>query len=406
MAAVPVPGYQAYWADKRQTSKSEYQQLVAQFPDADAQLKQLFKLLCDIEDVAGYTPASVGDSDQWSSIVNTAEENQLNPCKALTGKILFSALYGTYTVTLKELRALLKASSSAGQTVTTKCAAHREDGFKEVRRRKRNSSNETAPTTKKAVSAAEVTPQTEVPTRNFFAPLRAPMDTESAGAETTVNEETVPGKTGRPPPIILTSQTNLSQLQKQLKNVVKGDFEFRSTRNGTRVVTKDMADFKAVKSHFTKNSLSYYYFFPKSQKPIKAVIRHLPPNTPAKDISEELENLGFDVVSVKQMTTTRRSPSDETTTRNLPLFLITLPRTAKPQDIFKLPSLCHISIKVEAYRAQTGLTQCHNCQQFGHVWANCKQPPPFVCGAEAATCTRSAQRRLTLLLRRRAATAG
>jgi hypothetical protein len=58
------------------------------------------------------------------------------------------------------------------------------------------------------------------------------------------------------------------------------------------------------------------------------------------------------------------------------LFLITLPRTAKSQDIFKLPSLCHISIKVEAYRAQTGLTQCHNCQQFGHVWANCKQPPP------------------------------
>jgi hypothetical protein len=85
MAAVPVPGYQAYWTDKRQTLKSEYQELVAQYPNADAQLKQLFKLLCDIEDVAGYTPASVGDSDQWSSIINKAEENQVNLCKALTG---------------------------------------------------------------------------------------------------------------------------------------------------------------------------------------------------------------------------------------------------------------------------------------------------------------------------------
>jgi hypothetical protein len=64
MAAVPLPGYQAYWTDKRRTLKSEYQELVAQYPDADAQLKQLFKLLCDIEDVAGYTPASVVDSDQ------------------------------------------------------------------------------------------------------------------------------------------------------------------------------------------------------------------------------------------------------------------------------------------------------------------------------------------------------
>jgi hypothetical protein len=30
-------------------------------------------------------------------------------------------------------------------------------------------------------------------------------------------------------------------------------------------------------------------------------------------------------------------------------------------------------IKVELYRAQTGLTQCYNCQNFGYIWANCKQ---------------------------------
>jgi hypothetical protein len=223
--------------------------------------------------------------------------------------------------------------------VTPKCAASWEDGFEEVRRRKRHSSNEAAPTTKKAVSAAEVAPQKEVPTRNIFAPPRGKYGHGFLRCRATANEETVPGKAGRPPPIILTSQANLIQLQKQLKNVVKGDFEFRSTRNGTRVVTNGMADIKAVKSHFTNNSLSYYSFFPKSQKPIKAVIRHIPSNTSAKDISEGLENLGFDVVSVKQMTTTRRSPSDESTTRNLPLFLLTLPRTAKSQDIFNLPSL-------------------------------------------------------------------
>jgi hypothetical protein len=30
---------------------------------------------------------------------------------------------------------------------------------------------------------------------------------------------------------------------------------------------------------------------------------------------------------------------------------------------------------VELYRVQIGITQCYNCQNFGHVWANCKQPP-------------------------------
>jgi hypothetical protein len=79
----------------------------------------------------------------------------------------------------------------------------------------------------------------------------------------------------------------------------------------------------------------------------------------------------------RQMTATRRSPSDKSKTINFPLFLITLPRTTKSQEIFRLLSLCHIAIRVEAYRAQNGLTQCHNCQQFGHVWVICKQPPRF-----------------------------
>jgi hypothetical protein len=50
--------------------------LLGQFPDADAQLKQLLKVVCDIEDVAGHTPASVGESEQWSCTLNIAEEKQ------------------------------------------------------------------------------------------------------------------------------------------------------------------------------------------------------------------------------------------------------------------------------------------------------------------------------------------
>jgi hypothetical protein len=105
------------------------------------------------------------------------------------------------------------------------------------------------------------------------------------------------------------------------------------------------------------------------------VIRHLPLNTPAEDISDGLVSLGFDVVSVKQMTATRRSPPEKSKITNLPLFLVTLPRTAKSQETFRLSSLCHIAIRMEACRAQNALTQYHKCQQFGHVWANCKQPP-------------------------------
>jgi hypothetical protein len=45
-------------------------------------------LLGDIEDVTGQTPASVGESAEWAAIVNAAEENGVNYCKALHGKTL------------------------------------------------------------------------------------------------------------------------------------------------------------------------------------------------------------------------------------------------------------------------------------------------------------------------------
>jgi hypothetical protein len=75
------------------------------------------------------------------------------------------------------------------------------------------------------------------------------------------------------------------------------------------------------------------------------------------------------------MTVSRSLPQVGGQSVNILLFLITLTRNQKSQEIFKLTSLSHIIKKVEAYRARTGLTQCYNCQQFGHVWANCKQPP-------------------------------
>jgi hypothetical protein len=136
MVDVPVPGHQTLWTNTFSALKSEHQTLVQQYPEADAQLKQLLQVLGDIEEVARHIPASVGESAEWSAIVNAAEENGASYC-----------------------------------------------------------------------------------------PLRpADIDTDASGTEANSNEEAVPGKTGRPPPIILTSTTNLIQLQKQLKIVVKENF--------------------------------------------------------------------------------------------------------------------------------------------------------------------------------------
>jgi hypothetical protein len=226
----------------------------------------LFKVLCDIEDVAEYAPPSVGESEEWTDIVNLVEENCVNFCKALHWRTLYSALYGTYSVTLKEL-GLVKAGIFGEGQSKQQVQRTEEEGFQEVCRRKRHGTDESAKTANKVAVQAKASPPItkppaiEVTTHNIFATLRA---------------ATAAGKPGRPPPIILTTPTNLIQLQKQLKDVVAETFEFRNTRNGTRVLMKSLADFQSVKSYFDQHQLSYFSFFPKSEKPIKAVIRHLP----------------------------------------------------------------------------------------------------------------------------------
>jgi hypothetical protein len=214
--------------------------------------------------------------------------------------------------------------------------------------------------------------EVEVPTENFFASLRsAEMEADhgdNTDDSTKGQQQQVPSShAGRLPPIVLTSQVNLIQLQRQLKGLLKDNFKFHSTRNGTRVITKGMVDFSTIRSHFESNNLPYSTVYPKFQKPVKAVIQQLPFTTPAEDISDGLVNFAFDVISVKQMSATLQSPAEGTSTVNLSVFLITLPRMSKSQEILKLTSLCHIAIRVEAHKAETGLMQYYNCQKFSRV---------------------------------------
>jgi hypothetical protein len=255
-------------------------------------MQHLFKVLCDLQSLAGCTPRPVGESEEWAAVIRAAEDNLESYSVALQGKTLYSALYGSYTVTLNNLKIILKSSGQAKQP-------SQGDGFQEVRSRKRHSTAEAAHSPKKAAVPTQTGQES---TKNYYASLRATdMNTEATVTEPIPPEATAQGKTGRPPKIALTSTVNLIQLQKQLKCLAKENFEFRSSRNGSRVVTKDMVDYQAVKNILNTQSLSYFTFYPKYEKPIKAVIRHLPLNTHAEDIAEGLGDIGFDVIRVKQM---------------------------------------------------------------------------------------------------------
>jgi hypothetical protein len=381
MVNVPTPEFQKLWSNLIESLRLEYENFI-QHPDCDSVMERVSGVLTAIAHIAGCTPASAGESPKWALIVhNMGGSRGLR--QLLKVKQLYSALYGVYIEVLHDLTAVLKDSAAKGET--TKITITAPPSIKEFHEQRRLKRKPTKPTivprslttSITGVNDLQLQSKSQVPTRNFFAPLRSTemgADHGDDADDTTERQlyQAPYSQTGRPLPIVLISEIKPIQLQRQMKGFLKGNVEFRNSRNGTRIVMKEMEDFSAIRFHFESNNLPHFTFSLKSQKSIKAVTRHLPFSTPAEDISGGMVNLGSDVISVNyNLSITCKG----TTTVNIPLFLIISPRTPGSLEIFKLTSLCHIAIKVEEYKAQTGVTQCYNGQQFGYVWANCKQPP-------------------------------
>ena len=73
----------------------------------------------------------------------------------------------------------------------------------------------------------------------------------------------------------------------------------------------------------------------------------------------------------------------------LPLFFVDLEPTPKSKEIFELSSLLHTKIKIEEPHKSKVISQCLNCQEYGHTRAYCGYHPRCVrCGAghQASDC--------------------
>jgi hypothetical protein len=151
---------------------------------------------------------------------------------------------------LHDLTAFLKESATKwerAKTILTAPPFIKE--LREQRRRKQKPTDDidkrakkpTTSTTK--VNHLQLQSKAEVPTQNFVTSLRS-IETEAdhgADADGTTERQQQPApsiQASMPPPIVLTSQVNLIQLQRQLKGLLKGNFKFRITRNCMRVATE------------------------------------------------------------------------------------------------------------------------------------------------------------------------
>jgi hypothetical protein len=111
-----VTVHERYWLQEVKGLQAAYKGIVAQYPDADDVLQQVYRVLGDLVSLAGCTPTNVGESEQWVHTVNAAIADKVSLAKIMKGKSLYSALYGTYTVALSELKAILHGECEKEQS--------------------------------------------------------------------------------------------------------------------------------------------------------------------------------------------------------------------------------------------------------------------------------------------------
>ena len=179
-----------------------------------------------------------------------------------------------------------------------------------------------------------------------------------------------------PPPVFVRGVDDFPEVCKCLvENIGVDNFVCKSSTDRLKIQTSTLEAYRSL-IHFLKEKNAEYHTYQLQQdKPIRVVMRNLHPTTPTILVKSELEFLQFEVRSVTNVLhKTNKNP--------LPLFFIDLEPVPSSNDIFKLSSLLHTKIKVEEPYKKKTISQCVNCQEYGHTRSYCGYPSRCVrCGA-------------------------
>jgi len=180
-----------------------------------------------------------------------------------------------------------------------------------------------------------------------------------------------------PPPIFVRGIRNFLDLSKALIELIGVDnFFCKASADRLKIQTANPESYRSL-IHFLKDEQAEFHTYQlKEDKPLRVVIRNLHPTTNPETIKDELEIRMFHVRRVTNVL-------HKVTKAPLPLFFVDLEPQIQSNDIFQLTSLLHTKVRVEEPYKTKIISQCNNCQEYGHTKTYCGYPPRCVrCGAD------------------------
>nr|CAD7196590.1 unnamed protein product [Timema douglasi] len=121
-----------------------------------------------------------------------------------------------------------------------------------------------------------------------------PMET-AEGAKEPARENSTQDKQPRQriPPIVVRGTTNYSKITKAMKEKLKGTYKIFYIKEGLKLQVATLEDFKSMQTYLKLTGQEYHTFTLPRDRPLKVVIKGLPPNMTTDEIKEELREIGY-----------------------------------------------------------------------------------------------------------------
>lgn len=215
----------------------------------------------------------------------------------------------------------------------------------------------------------------DIPTANKFAiltPQDGPSDeTPVIPPQPTSSPPGVPAKSQRIPPIFLKKKERWSILYNEFSSRQLNYTKVVNTANGLKIMPATPADYRKIVRFLDDKKEEFFTYALPEDKPLSVVIRGIPTEFPIESVREDLTHKGYKVLSINRMKSERgRIP--------MPLLMVTLERSEMAKNIFYLPDIKKIIVRVEVPRVRSTTTQCYRCQGFGHTQRECRIAPRCV----------------------------
>lgn len=177
------------------------------------------------------------------------------------------------------------------------------------------------------------------------------------------------GTSRKPPPVIIKQVPNhLSFIKDCVKITDDPNLICSYTVEGLKIQPKSSESHNKLTKHLMTEKIEYHTFVASTERPLKLVIKQLPPTITEDELYRELLRLNYPVKAVRQFTT---KANDSQEARKLPIWIVTLENSPEGAALQQCTGLFNIKMIIESYRPKPTVRQCFNCQAFGHLSIGC-----------------------------------